>query len=109
MMLAARCISCGTAVVEVLMDLGRLDFGKGVIAKSNAALWRQRGDHKLLVGEFSFQARFDRAEEVHAKARGRAETFFVALQKAARDWVSLGTTKTGIVYHLKGNPPQSHE
>jgi hypothetical protein len=31
------------------------------------------------------------------------------LQNAARDWVSIGTTKTGIVYHLKGNPPCSHE
>ena len=27
----------------------------------------------------------------------------------AADWISLGTTKTGIVYRLKGNPPQSHE
>jgi hypothetical protein len=98
-----------TIVEEVLMDLGKLDFGKGVIAKSNAALWRQRGDHQLLVGEFSFQARFERAEEFHKKARERCDALFVSLQRAARDWISLGTTKTGIVYHLKGNPPQSHE
>jgi hypothetical protein len=98
-----------TIVEEVLMDLGKLDFGKGVIAKSNAALWRQRGDHKLLVGEFSFQARFERAEELHKKARERCDALFVSLQRAARDWISLGTTKTGIVYHLQGNPPQSHE
>jgi hypothetical protein len=31
----------------------------------------------------------------------------VSLQDVARDWISLGTTKTGIVYRLKGNPPQS--
>jgi len=98
-----------TIVEEVLMDLGRLDFGKGLIAKSNAALWRQRGDHQLLVGEYSFQARFDRAEELHDKARQRCEALFCSLQEAARPWVSLGTTKTGIVYRLKGNPPQSHE
>ena len=26
-----------------------------------------------------------------------------------RGWVTLGTTKTGMVYRLKGNAPQSHE
>src|SRR5262245_41303462 len=98
-----------TIVEEVLLDLGKLDFGKGVIAATNAALWRARGDHHPLVGEFSFQAKFDRRDELHAKARQRCEQFFVSLQDIASDWVSLGTTKTGVVYHLKGNPPQSHE
>jgi hypothetical protein len=98
-----------TIVEEVLVDLGKLNFGKGVIAKTNAALWRERGEHRPLVGEFSFQAKFDRREELHAKVRQRCEHFFVSLQQVARDWVSLGTTKTGIVYRLKGNPPQSHE
>jgi hypothetical protein len=98
-----------TIVEEVLMELGRLDFGKGVVAKSNAALWRRRGDHAPLVGEFSFQARFDRADERQAKAQRRCEALFLSLQRVARAWVSLGTTKTGIVYQLKGNPPQSHE
>lgn len=98
-----------TIVEEVLVDLGKLDFGKGVIAKSNAALWRQRGDHKPLVGEFSFQAKFERRNDLHEKARQRFERLFVSLQRVGRSWVSLGTTKTGIVYHLKGNRPQAHE
>lgn len=98
-----------TIVEEVLMDLGKLDFGKGLTAKADAALWRARGDHKALVGEFSFQAKFDRRDELHAKAKRRCEEFFVSLQRRARDWVSLGTTKTGVVYRLKGNPPQAHE
>jgi len=42
-----------TIVEEVLVDLGRLNFGKGVIAKTNAALWRERGDHRPLVGQYS--------------------------------------------------------
>src|SRR5262249_20973563 len=33
-----------TAVEEVLQDLGTLDFGKGVEAKTNASVWRTRGD-----------------------------------------------------------------
>ena len=98
-----------TIVEEVLLDLGKLDFGKGVIAKSNAALWRQRGDHMPLVGEYAFQAKFDRRDELHPKVQRRCEEFFVTLQNIAHDWVSVGTTKTGVVYRLKGNPPQSHE
>ncbi len=35
--------------------------------------------------------------------------FFLTLQDVAKDWVALGTTKTGAVYRLKGNPPQVHE
>jgi len=98
-----------TIVEEVLLELGKLDFGKGVIAKCDAALWRARGDHGPLIGEFSFQAKFDKRDELHPKVRRRSEEFFTSLQNIARDWVSLGTTKTGIVYRLKGNPPQSHE
>jgi hypothetical protein len=98
-----------TAVEEVLLDIGMLDFGKGIDAKSNVAVWRTRGDMKQLVGEFAFQCKFKRKDEFHAKAMKRAEQFFVSLQDAARDWVELGTTKTAAVYRLKGNPPQAHE
>ncbi len=98
-----------TIVEEVLLDLGKLDFGKGVTARSNAALWRQRGDHMPLVGEYAFQAKFDRRDELHPKVQRRCEEFFIGLQNIAHDWVSVGTTKTGVVYRLKGNPPQAHE
>jgi hypothetical protein len=98
-----------TIVEEVLLDLGKLDFGKGVTAKSNAALWRQRGDHMPLVGEYAFQAKFDRRDDLHPKVQRRCEDFFIGLQNIAHDWVSVGTTKTGVVYRLKGNPPQAHE
>jgi hypothetical protein len=98
-----------TAVEEVLLDIGMLDFGKGVEGKANTSVWRTRGDEKQLVGEFSFQCKFQNKEQLHEKARKRAEQFFCSLQYIARDWVSLGTTKTGAVYRFKGNPPQSHE
>jgi len=98
-----------TIVEEVLFDLGKLDFGKGVIAKNDLGLWRARGDHQSLVGEYAFQAKFDRRDDLHPKVQRRVEEFFTALQSRARDWVSLGATKTGIVYRLKGNPPQAHE
>jgi hypothetical protein len=98
-----------TAVEEVLLDIGMLDFGKGITAKANVAVWRTRGDQKQLVGEFAYQCKFKRRDEVHEAAKKRCEQFFCSLQQNAADWISLGTTKTGAVYRLKGNPPQSHE
>ena len=98
-----------TAVEEVLLDIGMLDFGKGISAKANAAVWRTRGDEKQLVGEFAFQCKFKRRDEVHDAAKKRCEQFFCLLQQDAEDWLALGTTKTAAVYRLKGNPPQSHE
>lgn len=98
-----------TAVEEVLQDIGMLDFGKGVMAKADVSVWRTRGDQKQLVGEFAFQCKAERRNELHAIAMKRAEQFFVSIQYAAQDWLALGTTKTGAVYRLKGNPPNAHE
>ncbi|HAB19375.1 MAG TPA: hypothetical protein DCE44_23460 [Verrucomicrobiales bacterium] len=98
-----------TAVEEVLLDIGMLDFGKGVQAKSNVAVWRTRGNQKQLVGEFAFQAKMERRSELHAVAKLRCEQFFIAIQHVAEQWLALGTTKTGAVYRLKGNPPTAHE
>jgi len=98
-----------TAVEEVLKDIGMLDFGKGVTAKCNVAVWRTRGDQKQLVGEFAYQCKFPKGSEFKEAARRRCEQFFVNLQYAAQEWLALGTTKTGAVYRLKGNPPNAHE
>lgn len=98
-----------TIVEEVLQDLGTLDFGKGVTADANVALWRTRGEHLPLVGEFAFQVKFKRREDVHDNARERCAKFFIRLQQVGQAWIYLGATKTGMVYRLKGNPPQAHE
>ncbi len=98
-----------TIVEEVLQDIGTLDFGKGVTANSNLALWRERGMHRPLCGEFAFQCKFKRRDELAESAMERVKQFFVTLQQTGHDWLSLGTTKTGLVYRLKGNPPQAHE
>jgi hypothetical protein len=98
-----------TIVEEVLQDVGTLDFGKGITARCNVALWRVRGDHTPLVGEFAFQVKFKRRDDLGSKAVKRSEQFFVSLQLAARDWVLLGATKTGVVYRLNGAPRRSSE
>jgi hypothetical protein len=96
-------------VKEVLLPLGQLDFGKGVVAKCDIGLWRTRGEHKSLVGEFAFQVKFDRKESVAEKQKKLCAQFYITLQQEVKDWLALGVTKTGMVYRLKGNEPQSHE
>lgn len=96
-------------VEEVLLPLGQLDFGKGLLGKCDIGLWRTRGEHKSLVGEFAFQVKFPRKEAVAEKQKKLATTFYMALQHAVEDWLALGVTKTAMVYRLKGNAPQSHE
>jgi hypothetical protein len=96
-------------VEEVLLPLGQLDFGKALVAKCDIGLWRTRGEHKPLVGEFAFQVKFDRKEDVAEKQKKLAAQFYVSLQQEVESWLALGVTKTGMVYRLKGNEPQSHE
>jgi len=99
----------GGIVEEVLLPLGDLDFGKGTTAKCDIALWRTRGEHLPLVGEFAFQVKFDRKEDVAAKQKKLVEQFYVTLQRDVEEWLALGVTKTAMVYRLKGAGPQSHE
>ena len=96
-------------VEEVLQDIGTVDFGDGMEAKANVALWRARGDHRPLVGEFAFQFKFNRREDLREAAISKAKAFFLSLQYAAEDWIALGATKTGVVYRLLGNSPNANE
>jgi hypothetical protein len=96
-------------VEELLLPLGKLDFGKGVVAKSNVALWRARGDHVPIIGEYSFQVKFDRREDVPEKSEKLVKQFFITLQHEVKDWIALGTTKTGLVYRLKGRTLERRE
>ena len=96
-------------VEEVLLSLGQLDFGKGQVAKCDVCLWGTRGEHRPLVGELAFQVKFPSRESVSEKPKKRAAEFFITLQHDVRDWLTLGVTKTGTVYRLKGNGPRSHE
>jgi hypothetical protein len=96
-------------VEEVMLPLGELDFGKGHVAKCDVALWRTRGEHLPLVGEFAFQVKFPSRESVADKSKKLAEQFYISLQYDVQSWLTLGVTKTAMVYRLKGNEPQSHE
>jgi hypothetical protein len=62
-----------------------------------------------MCGEFAFQAKFDNTGNVAAAIKQRVEDFYIKLQLFSTGWLLFGTTKTGLVYQLKGNPPQAHE
>jgi hypothetical protein len=98
-----------TIVEEVLQDIGVLDFGDGLTCKANVAIWRTRGEHRPLIGEFAYQFRFRDRAKLSEDALRRTEAFFISLQYAAEDYIALNATKTATVYRLLGNPPKSHE
>ena len=98
-----------TIVEEVLQDIGMLDFGDGLSCKANVAIWRTRGEHRPLIGEFAYQFRFKDRNKLSKDALRRAEAFFISLQYSAEGYIALNCTKTATVYRLLGNPPKSHE
>ncbi|MDQ0346935.1 hypothetical protein [Ancylobacter vacuolatus] len=96
-------------VEEVQVNVGSFDFGHGLTAKATIAVWRDRATESAIIGEFAFQAKFDRYDALHAKARERAEAFFKAAQTRAPEWVKLGATKTALVYNFGKQLVASHE
>lgn len=91
------------AVEEVQVNVGELHFGGGFNGKTTIAVWRTRKYEQAFCGEFAFQCRFDSEDDLHKSSLRRAEDFYKALQLEAHDWVSLGTTKTALVYGI-GQP-----
>lgn len=87
-------------VEELLLPVGELDFGKGIVAKSDIALWRTRGEHMPLIAEYSFQVKLGRGDRLPRKAAHLVEEFFIGLQRKLSTWVALGATKTGLVYGI---------
>jgi hypothetical protein len=80
-----------------------------MVAGCNVALWRTRGEHQPLVGEFAYQVKFNPTRRVREKAMKLCEQFFISLQFEVRDWIFLGQTKTEMVYHMDANSGQGRE
>ncbi len=86
------------AVEEVQVDVGYLHFGGGLKGKTSISVWRNRKYETTFCGEFAFQCRFEKQNDLHKSSLRRVEDFYKTLQLDAFEWVSLGTTKTAIVY-----------
>lgn len=96
-------------VKEVQVNVGTLDFGHGLEAKATIAVWRDRVSETPIVGEFAYQAKFDRYDLMHTKAKARSEEFFKDVQLHTADWVKLGSTKTALVYGRGALAAVGHE
>jgi hypothetical protein len=99
----------GMVVDETLANLGLLEFDDKTVAKSNIAVWRDHQTRADLIGEFAFQMKFERLEELRRKPRELSEEFFRKLQLEAGEWVRLGTTKTSLIYRIGRTPVVNHE
>lgn len=97
------------AVEEVQVNAGLSHFGHHYIGKTTIAVWRSRKLEQPVCGEFAFQCKFNKSDELHAAALAKADDFHKRLQHAAEDWVLLGTTKTALVYGLGNKTVLNHE
>jgi hypothetical protein len=91
------------AVEEVQNTLGVIHFGHHFKGKTTIAIWRSRALEKSLSGEFAFQCKFDRLEDVSKESLERSEEFYKRVQLDCAEWIKLGTTKTAMVYGLGDN------
>ena len=96
-------------VEEVLQDVGELDFGDGNKIGADVGIWRTRGEHRPLIGEFSFSFKFKNRKDLKPEIMKRVEEFYLALQFAAKEWISLSDTKTGVVYRMLAENTKSDE
>jgi hypothetical protein len=88
------------AVEEVQNTIGMLHFHHHFKGKVTIAIWRSRALEKPLSGEFAFQCKFDRLEEVSPEAIALSEEYYKQVQLDCAEWIKLGSTKTAMVYGL---------
>jgi len=97
------------AVEKVQNTIGKIHFGHGYHGKTTIAVWRSRALEMPLAGEFAFQCKFERLQEVHKSVLKLSEEFYKTVQLDCAEWVKLGTTKTAMVYGLGNVPVKNHE
>ena len=97
------------AVEEVQNTIGMIHFGHHLKGKATIAIWRSRALEKSLSGEFAFQCKFERLEEVNRESIEISEEFYKRVQLDCAEWIKLGTTKTAMVYGLGEGPVKNNE
>ena len=97
------------AVEEVQNTIGFIHFAHHYKGKATIAVWRNRALEKSLSGEFAFQCKFERLEEVHTSSLELSEEFYKQVQLDCAEWIRLGTTKTAMVYGLGNVPVKNRE
>src|SRR6202795_4980145 len=88
------------AVEEVQNTIGVIHFGHHFKGKTTIAIWRSRALEMSLSGEFAFQCKFDRIDDVSKESLALSEEYYKRVQLDCAEWIKLGTTKTAMVYGL---------
>ena len=76
------------AVEEVQNTMGVIHFGHHFKGKTTIAIWRSCAG-KLLSGEFAFQCKFDRIDEVSKESLELSEEFYKRVQLDCAEWIKL--------------------
>jgi len=97
------------AVEEVQVNVALMHFGHRYAGKTTISVWRSRKLEQPVCGEFAFQCKFRKSDEVHTMTLEKASAFHRNLQLVAADWIMLGTTKTALVYGLGNKSVVGHE
>jgi hypothetical protein len=84
-------------ILEACLPLGNLQFGAGVQAHCDIAIW-MKSVGEPIVGELAFSYRVNDENREAIKAHKRADKFFKNLQIELKDWLEIGSTKTALVY-----------
>ena len=95
-------------IVELLLPLGTLDFGKG-LAKCDIGLWRTRGEHQPLVGEFAFRAVVRRQGQGRREAEGARRRLLCRAAARRRSLARAWRHQDRDGLPPERHPPQSHE
>ena len=77
------------AVEEVQNTMGVIHFGHHFKGKTTIAIWRSRALERSLSGEFAFQCKFDRLEEVNKESLELSEEFYKKVQLDCAEWIKL--------------------
>jgi hypothetical protein len=59
-----------------------------------------------MCGEYAFEAKFQRRDELHEETMERCRQFFIELQQSGRDWLSrMNGNEIAIAGRVSGRPP----
>jgi hypothetical protein len=97
--------ACLKAVNDVMLDerlleIGTLNFARGVSARALISLWRFEPGRRVLTGEFSFQIKYDPETISEGPITSLSESFYLELQSRLSGWTVAGSTKVHQLYRF---------
>ena len=88
----------GLQIDERKVSPAKLDFGDGLVVQADITVWMEEDGKTPMIAEFSYDHSIKDYENMPQTATADCVEFFKELQRAARDWIAFGTTKTDFTY-----------